>query len=305
MADITSTGQAPWYVVAGDNDRYRDLAAGMLLLDVLRKAAAETGKAAKTKAAKPKAAPRGKIPLMTPTVISALDLTKSLDPDSYREELRHYQHALTHITTSKSFRQRGLVIAMEGNDAAGKGGAILRIREALDPRAFRVHGVSAPTDEERAHPYLWRFWRRIPMRGQAAIFDRTWYGRVLVERVEGFAKPAEWRRAYEEINSFERCLVADGALVVKLYLHITKEEQLLRFKRRQADPYKHWKINEEDWRNRRKWSQHNAAAEDMFRKTSTRSAPWQVVPANYKWYARVRVAKALVDAVGRQLKSVQ
>ena len=230
---------------------------------------------------------------------------REMSESEYKAVLKECQLELLRLQRLLSETKHSVIVVFEGPDAAGKGGAIKRVVERLDPRLFRVHSIVKPTEEEYQHHYLWRFWNKLPPRGQIVIFDRSWYGRVLVERVEGFARPAEWRRAYEEINSFERCLVEDGALVVKLYLHITKEEQLLRFKRRQADPYKHWKINEEDWRNRRKWSQHNTAAEDMFRKTSTRQAPWQVVPANFKWHARVRVAKALVEAVGRQLKVVQ
>ena len=302
MADVTSTGQAPWHVVAGDNDRYRDVAAGMLLLDALRKAAADVAKADQPNnrprpVAKPKTTPRTTIALRTPTVISALDLTKRLDLGSYREELRHYQNALTRITTSKSFRQRGLVIAMEGNDAAGKGGAILRIREALDPRAFRVHGIAAPTDEERAHPYLWRFWRRIPMRGHTAIFDRTWYGRVLVERVEGFCSQADWLRAYDEIKDFERQLARADYTVVKFWLAISKDEQLARFQAREDTPVKRYKITPDDWRNRDKWGAYEQAVNDMVNLTSTGSAPWTLVEANDKYYSRVKVLRTIVEAL--------
>jgi polyphosphate kinase 2 (PPK2 family) len=144
---------------------------------------------------------------------------------------------------------------------------------------------------------LRRFWTRLPAYGHIAIFDRSWYGRVLVERVEGFAKEREWRRAYEEINSFEKQLVEDGAIFVKIYLHISKDEQLSRFKRREADPYKHWKITDEDWRNRRKWSEHNQAAEEMILRTNTANAPWRVIPANFKWFARVEVAKTILGAI--------
>ncbi len=296
MADITSTGQAPWHVVAGDNDRYRDVAAGQLLLDALRKAGVEAAppRPAKAKAAKSKAAA---IPLKTPTVISALDLTQSIDPEDYREELRHYQHALTRITTARDFRERGLVIAMEGNDAAGKGGAILRIREALDPRAFRVHGIAAPTDEERAHPYLWRFWRRIPMRGQTAIFDRSWYGRVLVERVEGFCSQADWLRAYDEIKDFERQLTRADYTVVKFWLAISKDEQMQRFQLREDTPVKRYKITPDDWRNREKWDAYEQAVNDMVNLTSTTRAPWTLVEANDKSFSRVKVLRTIVEAL--------
>src|SRR5690606_35593818 len=155
-----------------------------------------------------------------------------------------------------------LIILFEGPDAAGKGGAIKRVVERLDPRLLRVNSIVKPTQEEYLHHYLWRFWSKLPQTGQSVIFDRSWYGRVLVERVEGFATEKEWKRAYGEINDLERMLCDNGAIIVKFYLHISKDEQLMRFRRREADPYKHWKINEEDWRNRRKWNEHNAAAED-------------------------------------------
>ena len=299
MADITSTGQAPWHVVAGDNDGYRDIAAGRLLLDALRRAGAETlpARRAGEKVRKSKAAPKPEPPLKTPSVIAALDLTQSLDPDAYREELRRHQHALTRITTARSFRDRGLVVVMEGNDAAGKGGAILRIREALDPRAFRVHGVGAPSDEERAHPYLWRFWRKLPMRGQTAIFDRSWYGRVLVERVEGFCSQSDWLRAYHEIKDFERQLERADYTVVKLWLAISKEEQLRRFELREDTPVKRYKITPEDWRNRDKWDDYERAVNDMVNLTSTSHAPWTLVEANDKYFARVKVLRTIVEAL--------
>ena len=299
MADITSTGQAPWHVVAGDNDGYRDIAAGRLLLDALRRAGAETlpARRAGEKVRKSKAAPKPEPPLKTPSVIAALDLTQSLDPDAYREELRRHQHALTRITTARSFRDRGLVVVREGNDAAGKGGAILRIREALDPRAFRVHGVGAPSDEERAHPYLWRFWRKLPMRGQTAIFDRSWYGRVLVERVEGFCSQSDWLRAYHEIKDFERQLERADYTVVKLWLAISKEEQLRRFELREDTPVKRYKITPEDWRNRDKWDDYERAVNDMVNLTSTSHAPWTLVEANDKYFARVKVLRTIVEAL--------
>jgi polyphosphate kinase 2 (PPK2 family) len=193
--------------------------------------------------------------------------------------------------------KRSLIVVLEGPDAAGKGGAIGRMVERLDPRLLRVHSIIKPTQEEYAHHYLWRFWNRLPAYGQLAVFDRSWYGRVLVERVEGFATEKEWKRAYEEINQFEKLLVDDGAIVVKLYLQISKDEQLLRFKRREADPYKHWKITDEDWRNRRRWDDHNEAAQEMFERTSTPMAPWRIIPANYKWNARVEVVRSVVEAL--------
>lgn len=227
---------------------------------------------------------------------------KSMDEDEYKPKLKEAQLRLLNLQLELRDKKRSAIIVFEGPDAAGKGGAIRRVAERLDPRTLRVHSIVKPTAEEYQHHYLWRFWNKLPPYGQAVIFDRSWYGRVLVERVEGFATDKEWKRAYAEINDFERVLADDGAITVKYYLHISKEEQLQRFKRREGDPYKHWKITDEDWRNRRKWDDHNVAAEDMFEKTSTEEAPWIVVPANYKWYARVRVAKTLADHLEDALK---
>ena len=219
----------------------------------------------------------------------------SMDEDDYKPDLKQLQLRLLEYQRALSESKHSVIVVFEGPDAAGKGGAIKRIVERLDPRLLRVHSVVKPTHEEYQHHYLWRFWSKLPPYGQLTIFDRSWYGRVLVERVESFASEKEWKRAYQEINNFERSLADDGAIILKFYLHISKDEQLGRFKRREADPYKHWKINEEDWRNRRKWAEHNEAAEDMFERTSTEWAAWNVVAANYKWYARVRVLKLIVD----------
>ena len=222
---------------------------------------------------------------------------KAIDEDEYKPKLKEQQLRLLNHQLTLQDSKRSLMIVFEGPDAAGKGGAIKRGVERLDPRLLRVHSIVKPTAEEYQHHYLWRFWNKLPQDGQMVIFDRSWYGRVLVERVENFASDKEWKRAYQEINEFERLLVDDGAIIIKFYLHITKDEQLLRFKRREGDPYKHWKISDEDWRNRRKWDQHNQAAEAMFDKTSTGIAPWHVVAANFKWFARVKVVKAVVDRI--------
>jgi len=216
--------------------------------------------------------------------------------DEYKKTLKQAQLALLTQQRALAEAKRSLLIVFEGPDAAGKGGAIRRMLERLDPRLLRVHSVVKPTEEEYAHHYLWRFWNKIPKYGQVAVFDRSWYGRVLVERVEGFATDAQWKRAYEEINQFEETLVDDGAIIVKIYMHISKDEQLARFKRREADPYKHWKITDEDWRNRRKWDEHNEAAQEMFQKTSS-LVPWTVLPANFKWFARVNVIKTVNSAL--------
>lgn len=227
---------------------------------------------------------------------------REIAEDEYKPKLKNLQLKLLGLQRELSETRNSVLVVFEGPDAAGKGGAIKRLVERLDPRLYRVHSIVKPTQEEYQRHYLWRFWNKLPPYGQMTVFDRSWYGRVLVERVEGFAAEKEWRRAYEEINEFERCLTDDGTLIVKIYLHISKEEQLARFKRREADPYKHWKINDEDWRNRRKWDEHNVAAQEAFTRTSTVRAPWNVIAGNFKWYARVRVAKIVADALEAKLK---
>jgi PPK2 family polyphosphate:nucleotide phosphotransferase len=222
---------------------------------------------------------------------------KQLDEDEYKPRLKEAQLELLQLQHELAESRNTVVIVFEGPDAAGKGGAIKRITERLDPRSIRVHSIIRPTEEEYRRHYLWRFWKKLPPYGQIAIFDRSWYGRVLVERVEGFATDREWKRAFQEINAFEKTLADDGAIFLKFYLHISKDEQLFRFKRREAEPMKHWKINDEDWRNRKKWDEHNESAEDMFEKTSTEAAPWYVIGANYKWLSRVKTVETLVDTI--------
>ena len=222
---------------------------------------------------------------------------KSVDQDEYKGKLKDYQLRLLNLQRELLETKRSVIILVEGPDAAGKGGAIKRLVEKLDPRNYRVYSIVKPTEEEYQHHYMWRFWSKLPAYGHIVIFDRSWYGRVLVERVEGFATAAEWKRAYREINEFERLLSDDGTLVIKFYFHITKDEQLDRFRRREADPLKHWKITEEDWRNRRRWDDHNQAAEDVFEQTWTQFAPWTVIEANYKWYARLKFLKSTIRAL--------
>ncbi len=235
-------------------------------------------------------------------ILDDLDQAKSLEQDQYKKLLKQYQLELLNTQLQLREKKKSVIVVMEGPDAAGKGGAIKRLTERMDPRLMRVYSIVKPTPEENDHHYMWRFWSKLPGQGQIAIFDRSWYGRVLVERVEGFCSEAEWKRASREINEFEKQLADAGTVIVKLYLHISKDEQLKRFKDREGDPYKHWKISEEDWRNRRHWNEHNAAAEDMFEKTSPAHAPWKVIPGNFKWYARVRTVKAVYDRIAAALK---
>ncbi len=230
-------------------------------------------------------------------LLDSLDLGQYLDKDAYKEQLAAEQARLAGLIRDKRFRQHSLVAVFEGNDAAGKGGAIRRVTDALDPRQYHIVPIAAPTEEERAQPYLWRFWRHIPARRQFTIFDRSWYGRVLVERIEGFCAPADWLRAYGEINDFEEQLSEYGIIVVKFWLAIDKQTQMERFKEREKTPYKRYKITEEDWRNRDKWDQYVDAVGDMVDRTSTEIAPWTLVEANDKRFARVKVLRTINDAI--------
>lgn len=218
--------------------------------------------------------------------------------DAYEHALAGAQKELLHIQQTYWHEKRRAIVLFEGWDAAGKGGCIRRLTEPLDPRGFHVWPIAAPSAEEQGKHYLYRFWTRLPAAGTFAIFDRSWYGRVLVERVEGFAKKPEWKRAYGEINEFERMLTEDGVRIVKIFLHITPEEQAERFRERLTNPYKRWKLTNEDLRNRGRWDDYQEAIEAMFDKTSTEHAPWNVVQANSKWHARVRV----LDIIAKALK---
>ena len=232
--------------------------------------------------------------------LAELDLERRLaDEVSYQQKLHKLQLAMLELEEIYRVERRRGIIALEGWDASGKSGAIQRLIEKLDPRWVQVWPIGRPSPEEQGRHYLWRFWQRLPSPGQIAIFDRTWYGRVLVERVDGLARPKEWRRGYDEINAFEKMLVDDGVRIVKLFLHISDEEQLRRFHERIATPTKHWKINAEDMRNRAHRPDYLLALDDVFTLTSTTGAPWHVVPAEYKWFARVAMAKTVVKALGK------
>lgn len=235
-------------------------------------------------------------------VLEKIDLSLTLDKSDYRKALQRAQVDLYSLTRQLYEQRTFLVIVFEGWDAAGKGGVIRRLTEKLDPRAYQVFAIAAPTDEEKAHQYLWRFWRRLPppREKQVSIFDRSWYGRVLVERVEGFASEDAWRRAYREINDFERQLLDAGGQIAKFWLHISPEEQLRRFEQRQETAHKRWKLSKEDWRNRRARDAYEEAVDEMLVKTSTAQAPWTIVEANDKRYARVKVLETLVGLLANR-----
>jgi polyphosphate kinase 2 (PPK2 family) len=234
-------------------------------------------------------------------MLNTIDLSFILEGNEYTEELIRYQVALSSLAYQVYIQQRPVCIVFEGWDAAGKGGAIRRITEKIDPRGYVVYPIAAPKGDDATHHYLWRFWNRLPEKGQIAIFDRSWYGRVMVERIEGFCHEDEWKRAYREINQFERQLVDFGMILFKFWIHISKDEQLRRFESRSGDKLRSWKLTEEDWRNREKWDLYEEAVNEMLLKTSTFTAPWTVVEGNSKGYARVKVLKTLVDKLSKEL----
>lgn len=230
-----------------------------------------------------------------PPSLAGLDMTLSVTHEAYSGRLRRLKRKIRELALCYMAQGRKTVVVFEGSDAAGKGGAIRRLTWKLDPRSVKVWPIQAPTPQEKAQHYLYRFWKRLPRPGQIVVFDRSWYGRVLVERVEGFATDAEWHRAYDEINEFERMLCDDGIRLIKIYLHITPEEQLARFRSRFERPLKRWKLSREDLRNRNRWADYMVATEDMLRKTSTVANPWTVVPSNDKKYSRLCVIQTVVD----------
>ncbi|MCL4808042.1 MAG: polyphosphate:AMP phosphotransferase [Thermoanaerobaculia bacterium] len=313
----TDTPEAPWTIVEAADDRWRDLAVGRALAEALAArlaavAAADAKRAAERKAAEkaaasapkkrgPKATTPAKVASAPAGVLSTIDLARTVSDEGYRKELPRLQERLSKLAWEGKKKGVSSVAVFEGSDAAGKGGAIRRVTWALDARLYRVIPVAAPTDEERAHHYLWRFWRHIPPGGTFTIYDRSWYGRVLVERVEGFAKEEEWKRAYLEINDFEAQLVESGIALSKLWLHISPEEQLRRFRERQQVEWKKHKITDEDWRNREKWASYEVAVDEMVARTSTHDAPWTLVSATDKKAARLTVLSTLCDRLEEAL----
>lgn len=236
------------------------------------------------------------------SILAKADLTLSLTKEEYKKKLKKLQKKLE-ILHGELYRRRiPVVLGFEGWDAAGKGGAIKRLTEKLDARGYVVTPIASPNDIEKAHHYLWRFWKAMPKDGHIAIFDRTWYGRVMVERIEGFCTKEEWQRAYKEINDMEKDLADAGAIVLKFWMHIDKEEQKKRFTARQETPQKQWKITEEDWRNRKKWDQYEEAVNEMLLRTSTEYAPWVVVEGNSKYYARIKVLQTVAEAIEKRIK---
>ncbi len=292
----TDIGPCRWHLVEAADARYRDLTVARTLLSEMedRIARAEASSAHS-------AAPLPEPKYEAVSVLDRVDLESKLEKKEYEEQLAHWQNRVNQLTWKAREQRLRTVVVFEGWDAAGKGGAIRRLTRAIDARLFNAMSIGAPTDEEHAHHYLWRFWRHVPRSGYMTIYDRSWYGRVLVERVEGFAREEEWERAYHEINTFEQQLVEHGIVVLKFWLHISNAEQLRRFKEREQVEWKKHKITDEDWRNREKWDAYRAAVDDMVLRTSTQRVPWDLVPANDKRFARVRVIQRVCEAMEAEL----
>ena len=302
MLEKTDTDYAPWVIIEAVDKDYAALKIVSTVMDrleyELEHRRPEDEKTAQRQESKTRERFKN-------GVLSGIDLSKSLTEEEYKTRLKKLQKRLAELH-SELYRLRiPVVIGFEGWDAGGKGGAIKRLTSNLDPRGYRVNPTAAPNDIEKVHHYLWRFWNNVPKAGHIAVFDRTWYGRVMVERIEGFCSEAEWRRAYQEINEMESHMANAGAVVLKFWLHIDKDEQDRRFRERQANPAKQWKITDEDWRNREKWDQYEEAVNEMLIRTSTTYAPWIVVEGNDKRYARVKVLQTVVDALEKKIKEVK
>jgi polyphosphate:AMP phosphotransferase len=315
----TSTGKAPFTIVEGVDVYYRSLTVGTLIRDAVRKRLEAVKLEDKVRASlhadngfgervdlnqdpAPAAASSSSAgESAVPTILSRLDMNRQLGKATYKAELKKYQAKLNVLHHEARAQKVSTLLVFEGPDAAGKGGTIHRITAALEAPNYQVLPFAAPTDEERAHHYLWRFWRHLSRAGRFTLFDRSWYGRVLVERVEGFATQAEWSRAYAEINDFEAQIIDHGIVLMKYWLHVTEEEQLARFQVREAAPHKRWKLTEEDWRNRDQWGAYELAAHEMMQHTSTHAAPWLLVEANDKYFARIKVLKTLCKQLENRL----
>lgn len=313
MLAQTDTDFAPWTIIESHDRRF---AAIKMFTTVIKRLEQQLEQVkhlreqAEHRRAKQKKKPTKKadtvaktpsLPNLSSSILDKVDLSCTLTKEEYKAELKVYQQRIFEIEHEIYMKRIPILILYQGWDAAGKGGNIRRLTQAMDPRGYEVIPIAAPNDIEKAHHYLWRFWQEFPKAGHIAIFDRSWYGRVLVERVEGFCSEQEWRRAYREINEMEEHMVNFGAVLVKFWLHIDQEEQLRRFEARQQTPHKQWKITDEDWRNREKWDSYKEAVDEMLFRTSTMYAPWTIIEANSKYYARIKALKTVIEAVEKRL----
>lgn len=290
----TNQSTAPWYLIDAKHKKWAELQVLEILVSGIDTALKNSNLAVPLL--------QNSFPLVQIPNLSDISLDKELSQEEYKEKLDRCQSRLRELHNELYRRKVPVVIAYEGWDAAGKGGNIKRITEALDPRGFEVHPIASPEPHEKARHYLWRFWNRLPKTGHIAIFDRTWYGRVMVERLEGFCSENDWQRAYNEINEFEKELSDWGAVILKFWVQIDKDTQLRRFNEREHTPEKRWKITDEDWRNREKWALYEDAVNEMLKKTNTSYAPWHILESNDKKYARIKALEIVIDEVEKKLK---
>ena len=290
---LSEAGKTPWHIIDAKHQKWAQLQLMSVLLEEIDERIENGVQEARI--------PENRYQLRTMPLLSEVELNKDMDVLEYRRELAKCQKKLGKLHNELYRKKIPVVIAYEGWDAAGKGGNIKRIAGALDPRGYDVHPIASPEPHEKSRHYLWRFWTRLPKTGHIAIFDRTWYGRVMVERLEGFCTQNDWQRAYNEINEFERELTDWGAVVIKFWVQIDKETQLERFKDRENTPEKRWKITDEDWRNREKWDMYEDAVNEMLQKTSTESAPWYILESNNKYYARIKALKTVIKRLEKAL----
>ncbi len=308
MLAKTDTSFAPWTVVEAHDKRFATVKVFKTVIDSIEAKIQQVTMAQQVAAAmadgvaKPAEKPTSEaLSTLGASILKKVDLSVTLTEEEYEQTLKVCQKRMFELEHEIYLKRIPVVILYEGWDAAGKGGNIRRLTQSMDPRGYEVLPVAAPNDIEKAHHYLWRFWMAFPKAGHITIFDRTWYGRVLVERIEGFCKEEAWRRAYQEINEMEEHIANFGAVIVKFWMHISQDEQLRRFEARQQDPNKQWKITEEDWRNREKWGVYEAAVDEMLFRTSTAYAPWTIVEANSKYYARIKTLHTVIHAIEGKL----
>ena len=305
MLESTNRPYAQWHVISGSDKETAILEIFQIMIDEVTKALKLKEERDRSASSLSAVIDPGQYNFVSMPLLKDVDMNKFLEEDEYRILLKREQKRLKENHNRLYLHRVPMIIAYEGWDAAGKGGNIKRVSAALDPRGYEVMPIASPTKEEKDRHFLWRFWTRLPKDGHIAIFDRTWYGRVMVERLEGFCTTADWQRAYGEMNDFERQLYDWGAVIVKFWINITNDEQLKRFNARQADPAKQWKITDEDWRNREKWDQYETAVNDMIRYTSTDFAPWHIIDGNNKYYARVRALQIIDDMIEKRLEGIE
>lgn len=299
MLAKTDTEYAPWTIVEAHDRRFAIVKVFRTVIEAMESKIYDVKHSpSKSSRAKKASAP---LERTSSSILDKVDLSLTVTRAEYDKALKKYRQRMRELEHEVYVRRLPVIIVYEGRDAAGKGGNIKRLVQGMDPRGYEVIPIVAPNDVEKAHHYLWRFWREMPKAGHIAIFDRSWYGRVLVERVEGFCSEEAWRRAYREINEMEEQWVHFGTVLVKFWLQIGEDEQLRRFEERQHTPHKQWKITEEDWRNREKWDQYKAAVDEMLYRTSTSYAPWTIIESNSKWYARIKTLRTVVGEVEKHL----